>query len=254
MLAKRIIPCLDVSGGAVVKGVQFEQVRALADPVTLGAYYAASGADELVYYDITATTESRGLTEALIAEIAAQINIPFTVGGGVRTLKDFYTVLGAGADKVSINASALKTPQLITDAAKRFGSQCVVVSMDVRMTGCNQWTIYTKGGREAAGLCPLAWAKQAESLGAGELVVNAIHTDGMRQGYDLELTRRIAEAVRIPVVASGGAGCAQDFADALTLGKADAALAASIFHTKQLDIQSLKLELSKIGLPMNITR
>lgn len=254
MLAKRIIPCLDVSGGAVVKGVQFEQVKALADPVTLGAYYAASGADELVYYDITATTESRGLTETLIAEIASQINIPFTVGGGVRTLNDFYAVLGAGADKVSINASALKTPELVTNAAKRFGSQCVVVSMDVRTTGDNHWTVYTKGGREATDLCPIDWAKQAEALGAGELVINAIHTDGMRQGYDLTLTRRIAEAVRIPVVASGGAGCTQDFADALTLGKADAALAASIFHTKQLDIQALKQALSRLGLPMNLSR
>lgn len=252
MLAKRIIPCLDVSGGSVVKGIQFENVKALADPVTLGAYYAASGADELVYYDITASTESRGMTEALISEIAGKINIPFTVGGGVRTLEDFYTVLGAGADKVSINASALKTPELITAAAKRFGSQCVVVSMDVRQVGDGLWKIYTKGGREATTICPIEWAKEAEALGAGELVINAIHTDGMRQGYDLSLTRRIAEAVSIPVVASGGAGCINDFADALTIGKADAALAASIFHNKQIDIVQLKITLSQMGIPMNL--
>lgn len=254
MLAKRIIPCLDVSGGKVVKGVQFEQIRVLADPVALGAYYAAAGADELVYYDITATTESRCLTESVIAEIASQINIPFTVGGGVRTINDFYALLGAGADKVSINASAIKTPSLITSAAKRFGSQCVVVSMDVRMTGYNQWEVYSNGGRERTGLCPIEWAKEVEALGAGEMVINAIHTDGMCQGYDLELTRLISEMVRIPIVASGGAGCAQDFAHALTLGKADAALAASIFHTKQLEINTLKHELSRLGLPMNISR
>lgn len=252
MLAKRIIPCLDVSGGSVVKGIQFENVKALADPVTLGAYYAASGADELVYYDITASTESRGMTEALIAKIAAEINIPFTVGGGVRTLEDFYTVLGAGADKVSINASALKTPELITAAAKRFGSQCVVVSMDVRQVGEGLWKIYTKGGREATDLCPIEWAKQAEALGAGELVINAIHADGMRQGYDLSLTRRIAKSVGIPIVASGGAGCITDFAAAFTTGKADAALAASIFHNKQIDIAQLKNTLSQLGIPMNL--
>lgn len=252
MLTKRIVPCLDVSNGQVVKGVQFENVKALADPVEMGAFYAEQGADELVFYDITASVKSRSLNAELVSKIAEQLSIPFTVGGGIRTLEDFYMVLGAGADKVSINSAALTTPNLITEGAKRFGSQCVVVSLDVRKTGPDQWEIYTGGGRKATGLCPFEWAAKVEALGAGELVLNAIHTDGMQSGYDIDLTRRISELVKIPVVASGGAGCPQDFLEVLTIGKADAALAASIFHNKTLLLPNLKSQLKAKGLPIRI--
>lgn len=252
MLTKRLIPCLDVSNGQVVKGVQFENVKALADPVELGAFYASQGADELVFYDISASVKSRSLSAELVSKIAEKLSIPFTVGGGIRTLEDFYMVLGAGADKVSINSAALTTPQLITEGAKRFGSQCVVVSLDVRKTGPDQWEIYTAGGRKATGLCPFEWASKVEALGAGELVLNAIHTDGMQSGYDIELTRRISERVKIPVVASGGAGCPQDFLEVLTDGKADAALAASVFHTKSILLPNLKSQLKAKGLSIRI--
>ncbi len=252
MLTKRLIPCLDVSDGYVVKGVQFQNVRAIADPVELGAYYAEQGADELVFYDISASVKGRSLSAELVSKIAEKLSIPFTVGGGIQTIDDFYTVLGAGADKVSINASALKTPQLISQGAKRFGSQCVVVSMDIRKIGSDQWEIYRSGGKVATGLCPFEWAKKAEDLGAGELVLNAIHVDGMKEGYDLELTRRISELVKIPVIASGGAGKAQDFIEVLTLGKADAALAASVFHNKTLLLPDLKSQLKSSGLPIRL--
>lgn len=252
MLTKRLIPCLDVSDGRVVKGVQFENVQSIADPVELGAYYASQGADELVFYDITASVKSQSLSAQLVSQIAEKLSIPFTVGGGIGNIDDFYRVLGAGADKVSINSAALATPSLISEGAKRFGSQCVVVSLDVRKTGENKWEIFTGGGRKATGLCPFEWALKAEALGAGELVLNAIHTDGMKGGYDIALTRRISEMLKIPVVASGGAGSPEDFLEVLTIGKADAALAASVFHTKAILLPDLKSQLKANGLPIRI--
>ena len=252
MLTKRIIPCLDVYNGRVVKGVQFADIEDLADPIALGGFYAREGADELVFYDIGASADGRGITVDLVEAIAAHISIPFTVGGGIRTLDDFYAVLGAGADKVSINSAAVVTPSLISEGAKRFGSQCVVVSLDIRRNPDGSGQIYTCGGRTATGLDALEWAKKAEALGAGELVLNAIHTDGMKSGFDLELTRTISSAVGIPVVASGGAGKAKDFYDVLSLGKADAALAASVFHRKELSIPTLKHYLKTQGLPIRL--
>lgn len=248
MLSKRIIPCLDVFGGKVVKGVQFENLKVLADPVTMGKYYSAEGADELVFYDIGASAESRGITAELVNHIASELTIPFTVGGGIRTLDDFYLVLGSGADKVSINSSAVNTPKLITAGAKRFGSQCVVVSMDVKAESDGRWQVYTHGGRVRTDLEALSWAKMAESLGAGELVINAIHTDGMKSGFDLKLTKAIAKIVSIPVVASGGAGQMEDFKAVLTEGMADAALAASVFHNKEIELSKLKDYLAAQGL------
>lgn len=248
MLSKRIIPCLDVFGGKVVKGVQFENLKVLADPVAMGKYYSAEGADELVFYDIGASAESRGITAELVNHIASELTIPFTVGGGIRTLDDFYLVLGSGADKVSINSSAVNTPKLITAGAKRFGSQCVVVSMDVKAESDGRWQVYTHGGRVRTDLEALTWAKMAESLGAGELVINAIHTDGMKSGFDLKLTKAIAKIVSIPVVASGGAGQMEDFKAVLTEGMADAALAASVFHNKEIELSKLKDYLAAQGL------
>lgn len=254
MLKKRIIPCLDVQNGRVVKGVQFADLEDLADPVALGAFYAQEGADELVFYDIGATAENRGITAALVNQIASELSIPFTVGGGIRTLDDFYLVLGAGADKVSVNSAAILKPELISEGAKRFGSQCVVVSMDVRRSPDGLWQVYSHGGRQPTQMEAVAWARRAEALGAGELVVNAIHTDGMRSGFDVGLTRAVAEAVSIPVIASGGAGKAADFEAVLKAGKADGALAASIFHKKLLRIPDLKQQLAASGLAIRSER
>lgn len=254
MLKKRIIPCLDVQNGRVVKGVQFADLEDLADPVALGAFYAQEGADELVFYDIGATSENRGITAALVNQIASELSIPFTVGGGIRTLEDFYLVLGAGADKVSVNSAAILKPELISEGAKRFGSQCVVVSMDVRRSPDGLWQVYSHGGRQPTQMEAVAWARRAEALGAGELVVNAIHTDGMRSGFDVGLTRAVAEAVSIPVIASGGAGKAADFEAVLKAGKADGALAASIFHKKLLRIPDLKQQLAASGLAIRSER
>ncbi len=252
MLTKRIIPCLDISDGQVVKGVQFQSVKSIADPLTLGSYYVDQGADELVYYDITASTRSQSMTPEWIEAIASTINIPFTVGGGIRNIQDFYTALGAGADKISINSAALKTPQLIQEASERFGSQCVVVSMDVREVKPHLWRIFINGGHQETDLCPISWAKQAQFLGAGELVINAIHTDGMRSGFDLALTKAITEAVSIPVIASGGAGKASDFEQVFTTAHADGAIAASIFHLKQLEISTLKATLKQSGIAVRL--
>lgn len=248
MLSKRIIPCLDVFDGKVVKGVQFENLKVLADPVAMGKYYSQEGADELVFYDIGASAQDRGITAELVNDIASQLTIPFTVGGGIRTLEDFYLVLGSGADKVSINSSAVQTPQLISAGAKRFGSQCVVVSIDVKLEEDGQWRVYTHGGRVRTELEALSWAKTVESMGAGELVINAIHTDGMKQGFDLTLTKAISQAVSIPVVASGGAGAMNDFKEVLSVGMADAALAASVFHNREIKLPQLKHYLAKEGL------
>lgn len=252
MLTKRIIPCLDVFDGQVVKGVQFENLEVLANPVALGRYYASEGADELVFYDIGATITKKGITDELIKSIASNLSIPFTVGGGIRSLEDFYLVLGAGADKVSINSSAINTPNLIGEAAKRFGSQCVVVSLDVRQEVSGFYQIYTQGGKKATGLDALEWAKHVVELGAGELVINAIHSDGMKTGFDLELTAKIATSVSVPVVASGGAGKVEHFSSVLTQGHADAALAASIFHKKEMRIKDLKQYLCQQGIAIRL--
>ena len=248
MLAKRIIPCLDVFNGRVVKGVEFKNLKDIGDPVQSGRYYSDVGADELVFYDIGATNEARGITIRMVEKIAAEVKIPFMVGGGIRTLEDFYLVLGAGADKVSVNSAGLKTPELITQGAKRFGNQCVVLSMDAKKESDGSWRVYTHGGRKPTGIDALLWAKQGENLGAGEIVVNAIHADGVKKGYDIELTRKIADCVKIPVIASGGAGNVEDFYKVLTDGRADGALAASVFHKREIEINELKVSLRKSGV------
>lgn len=252
MLAKRIIPCLDVYGGRVVKGVEFKNLKDIGDPIQSGKYYSEIGADELVFYDIGATNEQRGITVATVEKIAEGVKIPFMVGGGIRNLEDFYSVLGAGADKVSVNSAGIKTPELISQGARRFGSQCVVLSMDVKKESDGVWRVYINGGRIPTGLDAIHWAKEGEALGAGEIVVNAIHSDGMKKGYDIELTRKIAEAVSIPVIASGGAGRAEDFYKAFTEGKADGALAASVFHKREIEINELKEALGELGVNVRL--
>lgn len=250
MLKKRIIPCLDCRDGRVVKGTQFKSIQDIGDPVSLGQYYAESGADELVFYDISASALGRSTHVSLAAEIAQVIHIPFTIGGGISSLQDFYSVLSAGADKVSINTAAYLKPALIEEAAKRFGSQCVVVSMDVLSQNNAPAEVYLYGGRQATSVDAISWARRAESLGAGELVINTIHTDGVGGGYDTQLLSQICAAVNIPVIASGGAGQVSDFADALTLGGADGALAASIFHSGKLKISELKDALNALSIPV----
>lgn len=252
MLAKRIIPCLDIFGGRVVKGVEFKNLKDIGDPISSGKYYSDMGADELVFYDIGATNEKRGITVELVEKIAKGVRIPFTVGGGIRTLEDFYAVLGAGADKVSINSAAISIPELISLGAKRFGSQCVVLSMDIKKERNGEWRVYTHGGRRKTELEAIRWAKQGEGLGAGEIVVNAIHSDGVKKGYDVELTRQIAESVRIPVIASGGAGKIEDFHKVLTEGRADGALAASVFHKREIEIKNLKIALKELGVMVRL--
>lgn len=236
----RIIPCLDVDKGKVVKGQQFENVKEVADPLTLAKKYVADGADELVFYDITASAENRGLFIDLIATIAKEVPIPFTVGGGIRTLEDIQKVLDAGADKVSLNSVVLNQPQFIQEAAERFGCERIVFSMDVKEVAPAKWEVFAKGGRENTKLDAIEWALQGEANGAGEIVLNSIDGDGEKNGYQLELTKKIAEAVQIPVIASGGAGKMAHFKEALTVGKADGALAASVFHYDEINIGALK--------------
>ncbi|KXG77206.1 imidazole glycerol phosphate synthase subunit HisF [Thermotalea metallivorans] len=240
MITKRIIPCLDVDGGRVVKGKKFQGLADVNDPVVLAKYYDEEGADELVFYDITATSDGRKIFLGVVERTAEAVYIPLTVGGGIRTVEDFTAVLRAGADKVSVNSAAVKNPYLITEAALKFGKQCVVLSMDIKRNQEKEWTVYIQGGRIDTGMDALAWAKRGEALGAGEIVVNCIDTDGMKEGYDLEVTRMISEKVKIPVVASGGAGKKEDFARVFTEGKADAALAASVFHYGDVKIRELK--------------
>ena len=227
MLAKRIIPCLDVKDGRVVKGVNFVNLIDAGDPVEVAKIYDKAGADELVFLDITATHEARGTVVEMAKRVAETVFIPFTVGGGIKTVDDFRELLLQGADKISINSSAIRNPQLITEAAEKFGSQCVVVAIDAKRTGDNKWNVYINGGRIDTGLDAVEWAKKAESLGAGEILLTSMDCDGTKNGYDVELTRTISESVSIPVIASGGAGTMEHFKDALTEGKADAALAAS---------------------------
>lgn len=252
MITKRIIPCLDVRDGRVVKGVNFLDVSDVSSPVALGKYYSDSGADELVFYDITASYEERRLFTDILREVAACIFIPLTVGGGINTVDDFDRVLKCGADKVSVNSGAIKNPGLIEEAAKKYGDQCVVLSVDVRRVG-SQFRVFAKGGREDTGLDAIDWVKRGERLGAGELVVNSIDTDGVKKGFDLELLEAVCNAVSIPVIASGGAGNTQDFVKLFkTLPRVDAGLAASIFHFGEVKIPELKQELKREGITMRI--
>jgi len=247
MVSKRIIPCLDVRNGRVVKGVNFEGIRDMADPVEMARYYNESGADELVFYDITASAEGRKLFTDVLRAVASEIFIPLAVGGGINSLEDFDTVLKCGADKVSVNSGAIKNPDLISEAAKRYGSQCVVLSMDVKRVG-GSYRVFAKGGREDTGLDALEWAKRGEALGAGEIVLNSIDTDGVRGGFDMPMLRAIGEIVSIPLIASGGAGKMEDFAELFKYDRIDAGLAAGIFHTKEVSIKELKLYLKEHGV------
>ncbi|MDD2414202.1 MAG: imidazole glycerol phosphate synthase subunit HisF [Eubacteriaceae bacterium] len=249
MLTKRIIPCLDVDHGRVVKGKKFKNIQDVADPVELGRSYSLNGADELVFYDITASYEQRDIFLNIVEKVAEAIRIPFTIGGGISTPDDFRKVLMAGADKVSVNSSAVKNPQLIRDAALRFGNQCVVLSIDAKRNDNASWDVYVKGGRENTGIDAIEWAKKGEALGAGEICINSIDTDGVKQGYDLELNQILSEELTIPIIASGGAGKKEDFASVLKVG-ASAALAASVFHYGEIPIPDLKRFLSHQKLPM----
>ncbi len=248
MYAKRIIPCLDIKDGRVVKGINFVQLRDAGDPVEVAAAYSEAGADEVVFLDITASNEQRATVTALAARVAEQLSIPFTVGGGIRTVEDFRAVLLAGADKVSINSAAIDRPALISEAAEKFGSQCVVVAIDAKRREDGGFDVYKHGGRLNVGLDAVEWAKEAVRLGAGELLVTSMDCDGTKAGYDLELTAAIANAVSVPVIASGGAGTMAHFKDALTVGCADAALAASLFHYHEIDIADLKAYLKSEGV------
>ena len=251
MFTKRIIPCLDVNNGRVVKGINFVNLRDAGDPVEVAAAYDKAGADEVVFLDITATSDARETVVDMVRKVAEKVFIPFTVGGGIRTVEDFKVLLREGADKISINSSAINNPQLISDAADKFGSQCVVVAIDARKRADGSgWNIYKNGGRIDVGMDAVEWAMQADRLGAGEILLTSMDCDGTKAGYDIELTRQIAENVSIPVIASGGAGTKEHFYEALTDGKADAALAASLFHYKELEIMDLKNYLADKGIPV----
>ena len=244
MITKRIIPCLDVRNGRVVKGVNFEGVRDVSSPVALGRFYSDSGADELVFYDITASFEGRALFTDILREVAQTIFIPLTVGGGINSIEDFDRVLKCGADKVSVNSGAIRSPGLIGEAARKYGDQCVVLSVDVKRVG-GQFHVFAKGGREDTGMEALGWIRRCVEAGAGEVVVNSIDTDGVKQGFDLELLQAVVETVRVPVIASGGAGCIADFVELFErIPSIDAGLAASIFHFGEVTIPELKRELS----------
>jgi len=250
MLAKRIIPCLDVHGGRVVKGVNFVNLRDAGDPVEIGAAYDAQGADELVFLDITASSDARDIVTDMVSRVAERVFIPFTVGGGMRTVDDFKDILRAGADKVSINSAAVRNRTVISEAAAKFGSQCVAVAIDARRRENGGWDVFINGGRVNTGMDAVAWAAEAERLGAGEILLTSMDADGTKAGYDIELTRAVSRAVGIPVIASGGAGTMEHFYEALTEGRADAALAASLFHYKELEIGELKEYLRGRGVTM----
>lgn len=251
MLANRIIPCLDVRDGRVVKGVNFEGIKEIDSPITLAQFYNDAGADELVFYDITASHEERNLFTDVLTEVAKQIFIPLTVGGGIRTLADFDRVLKCGADKVSVNSAAVMNPGIIKEASEKYGAQCVVLSMDVKRVD-GEFHVFVKGGREDTGIDAIWWAEEGQRLGAGELVVNSIDTDGVRQGFDIDMLRAISANISVPIVASGGAGCKEDFLEMFRAGVADAGLAASIFHKKELSIRDLKAFLSENGISVRI--
>lgn len=251
MLAKRIIPCLDVNHGRVVKGKQFHHLQDVDDPVALGKYYSDSGADELASYDITATHEGRETFVDTVKAIAEELTIPFTVGGGIRKADDFRTMLLAGADKVSVNSAAVMHPEIIRESAERFGNQCVVLSIDGKRNDQGGWDVYIEGGRKNTGISVLEWARKGMELGAGEICMNSIDTDGEKKGYDLELMHTLSEQLSIPVIASGGAGKMEDFLKAFEAGS-DAALAASVFHFGEIAIPDLKKYLAAHGIPVRI--
>ena len=250
MYAKRIIPCLDLKNGRVVKGTNFVGLRDAGDPVEAAIEYDRQGADELVLLDITASSDARNIMVDIVTRVAESIFIPFTVGGGIRTVDDFTRILRAGADKVSVNSAALRDPEIIREAAYKFGSQCVVVAMDAKRRPTGGWTLYLNGGRVDTGRDAVEWAKEVERLGAGEILLTSMDCDGTKAGYDLELTQAISESVSIPVIASGGAGTMEHFYDAFTLGKADAVLAASLFHFREITIPDLKEYLAGKGIPV----
>ncbi|MGN0371613.1 MAG: imidazole glycerol phosphate synthase subunit HisF [Enterocloster sp.] len=253
MFTKRIIPCLDVNNGRVVKGVNFVNLRDAGDPVEIAAAYDKAGADELVFLDITASSDHRKTVVDMVRRVAETVFIPFTVGGGIRTVEDFRLLLREGADKISINSSAIDNPRLISDAAEKFGRQCVVVAIDAkRRPDGSGWNIYKHGGRLDVGIDAVEWAKTADRLGAGEILLTSMDCDGTKAGYDNELTAAVADAVSVPVIASGGAGTKEHFYDALTAGKADAALAASLFHYKELEIRDLKKYLAERGISVRL--
>ena len=253
MHTKRIIPCLDIKDGRVVKGINFVNLRDAGDPASVAKAYDAAGADELVFLDITASADARDTQLAWVREVANQVFIPFTVGGGIKTVDDFKILLREGADKISINSAAIMNPNLISEAAYKFGSQCVVVAIDAKRRDDNSgWDIYKNGGRVDMGIDAVEWAIKAVSLGAGEILLTSMDCDGTKEGYDLELTKIIAENVNVPVIASGGAGSKQDFYDVLTDAKADAALAASLFHFKELEINDLKQYLNERGVSVRL--
>ena len=250
MYAKRVIPCLDVKNGRVVKGVSFVNLRDAGDPVECAVAYDKKGADELVLLDITATHEGRGTMVDIVTRVAKSIFIPFTVGGGIRTTDDFKELLRAGADKISVNSAAVRNPDLINEAAQKFGGQCVVCAIDAKRRAEGGWEVYLNGGRLPTGIDAVEWAKEAVSRGAGEILLTSMDCDGQKTGYDIELTKAVSEVVGVPVIASGGAGALEHFYDALTVGKADAVLAASLFHFNEIPIADLKAYLQKQGIPV----
>jgi cyclase len=250
MLAKRIIPCLDVKDGRVVKGINFVNLRDAGDPVEQGRIYDAEGADELVFLDISATPDGRRTTAEMVRRVADQVFLPLTVGGGIRTVDDMRNILLSGADKVSVNSAAVARPEILSEGAERFGSQCVVLAIDARRRAGGGWEVYTHGGRSPTGIDALEWAVRGVALGAGELLLTSMDADGTLAGYDVELTRAVAERVNVPIIASGGAGKLEHFAEVLIDGQADAALAASLFHDKQLGVGEIKRYLAERGLPI----
>jgi cyclase len=252
-LAKRIIPCLDVTAGRVVKGINFVELRDAGDPVEIARRYDAEGADELTFLDITASSDDRDLILHIIEDVASQVFIPLTVGGGVRVVDDVRRLLNAGADKVSINTSAVTNPQLVADAANKYGSQCIVVAIDAKRGESGNWEVFTHGGRRATGLDAVEWAKKMQALGAGEILLTSMDRDGTKVGFDLPLTRAVSDAVSIPVIASGGVGNLQDLADGIVQGHADAVLAASIFHYGQHSVQEAKRFMAQQNIPVRLT-
>ena len=252
MLAKRIIPCLDVTAGRVVKGVSFVELRDAGDPVEIAKRYDEQGADELTFLDITASSDDRGIIFRIIEQVAEQVFIPLTVGGGVREVQDVRNLLNAGADKVSINTSAVTNPQLVADASARYGSQCIVVAIDAKQVAPGKWEVFTHGGRKATGLDTVEWAKKMQTLGAGEILLTSMDQDGQKRGFDLALTRAVTDALEIPVIASGGVGNLQHLADGVKIGGADAVLAASIFHFGEYTVQQAKEYMAKQGIEVRL--